>query len=181
MPREWKGDFVRISFTIPPVRFPVRWSCFCVMCTHSPGLMSLRFFPFMLLLLQPFGGDEDAVDDWAHYSPTTSLGCFAKICLCKIAGLRSSATKVSGFLDASNSLGLKTCTYKCRCRDRERAIACHNLLVWPTPHPSHHDAVSCSKCINTTGIGDRRATAARSPPGGLYGKNRKRGLSCVDR
>src|SRR3712207_4052872 len=97
------------------------------MFTRSPGLMSLRFFPFMLLLLQPFGGDEDAVDDWAHY--------------------------------------------------RERPIACHNIPVWPTPHPSHHDAVSCSKRINTTGIGDRRATAARSPPGGLYGRNRERGLS----
>ena len=42
MPREWKADVVRMSFTTPLVRFPVRWSCFCVMDTRSPGLMSLR-------------------------------------------------------------------------------------------------------------------------------------------
>ena len=52
-------------------------------------------------------------------NPTTSLGCVAKICLCKIAVLRSSVTSVSGFLDAPNSLCLKTCAYKCRCRTKQ--------------------------------------------------------------
>ena len=56
---------------------------------------------------------QDAHD---RYNLTTSLGWIAKICPCKIAGLRSLATRVSGFLDAPNSLGLKTCAYKCRCR-----------------------------------------------------------------
>jgi hypothetical protein len=53
--------------------------------------------------------------------PTTSLGCVAKICSCKIAGLRSSATRAGGFLDASNSLCLKTCACKCRCRVMRQA------------------------------------------------------------
>jgi hypothetical protein len=48
--------------------------------------------------------------------PTTSLGCVAKIFLCKIAGLRSLATRVSGVLDSHNSLCLNTYAYKCRCR-----------------------------------------------------------------
>ena len=43
IPREWKADVVRMSFTTPLVSFPVRWSCFCVMFTRSPGLMSMRF------------------------------------------------------------------------------------------------------------------------------------------
>src|SRR5262249_602298 len=51
----------------------------------------------------------------------------------------------------------------------------------PAFHVSHHNGVSCSKHMHNTGIEDRRAIAAYTPPGGSYGRNRERGLSCVDR
>src|SRR5207247_5158685 len=37
--------------------------CFCVMFTRSPGLMSLRFLPFMFSLLSPFGSGGNAIQD----------------------------------------------------------------------------------------------------------------------
>ena len=53
----------------------------CVMLTRSPGLISLRLFPFMLLLLSPFGRDEDAAYDWSHYIETT-IACHNSL-ICK--------------------------------------------------------------------------------------------------
>jgi hypothetical protein len=64
----------------------------------------------------PQGGYIRLHDKRNTSNPTTSLECIAKICLCKIAGLRSSATSISSSLDAPNSLCLKTRAYKCRCR-----------------------------------------------------------------
>ena len=37
-----------MSFTIPSVRFPVRWSSFNTIETCNPGLMFLRCVPFMI-------------------------------------------------------------------------------------------------------------------------------------
>ena len=42
-------DFVRTSLTIPSVRFPDRWSCFCTTLTCVPGLMSALMILFICI------------------------------------------------------------------------------------------------------------------------------------
>ncbi len=43
------GDLVRMSFTIPSVSLPVRWSFFNTIETGIPGLISERLVPSMFL------------------------------------------------------------------------------------------------------------------------------------
>src|SRR5262245_51670980 len=83
-----------MSFTIPPVSFPVRWSCFCVMCTRNPGLMSLRCFPSMHSLLSPFGSGRNAVFDWANYRETT-IACHNRL-VCVRSGSPASSFLITG-------------------------------------------------------------------------------------
>lgn len=48
MPCGWVGDFVRMSCTTPLVRMPLRWCCFCTICTSTPGLILLLSMPLIL-------------------------------------------------------------------------------------------------------------------------------------
>ena len=53
------ADFVKTSFTIPLVRVPLRWSCFCTIRTSEPG--RILFLSMALILSFPrntsrFGG-----------------------------------------------------------------------------------------------------------------------------
>jgi hypothetical protein len=51
MPWGCWGDFVRISFTTPRVRLPVRWSAFNTTSTVKPVRIFFRCWPFTLLEL----------------------------------------------------------------------------------------------------------------------------------
>ena len=58
IPCGWLLEFVKMSFTVPLVSFPLRWSAFSTMSTEVPGVISFRFLPFILLqsLLEVFAG-----------------------------------------------------------------------------------------------------------------------------
>ncbi len=72
IPREWKADDVRISLTTPTVRFPLRWSSFKIISTRLPRRISLRSWPFMMLL--PLRGAGEAVDDTRSHSNAHGVG-----------------------------------------------------------------------------------------------------------